>query len=475
MGAETAVTAPWDSVPAHEQLFVLITGANSGVGLGTAQRLIDEFLATRSLDSHLVLLPTTRSASKSLHTIREIRSYAQRAAQTNARGGESWQRTVGRIHVLSLTVDLCDLRSVRRLADKLTNGTVGNPPGLEGEYLNRVRVPRLDSVVCNAAFGGWTGVDYPAAVWSMLTKGLLQSVTWPTFKNALPTCILNERESLGYPAAPLLGEVFTACVFGHYMLAHQLLPLLSRSQSSPVAPGRIIWSSSLEAVADVFTPDDLQGFNRPAAYESAKRLTDILALTYSLPSVRPLSSRWAAVADGDEKEKRKGKAKEKERLVVAPKMYVTHPGIVASTLFPVPWFLFWAYELTLVLSRWLGSPWHTVDGYTGAKAAVWVALEDQDALDSSHADRIKWGSTSDRRLRVDVKPTEVEGWGWQGKVEDPEADTALGVLHKTKGRKNGAAQVMEEDIVRFEELGTRCWKAMEELRGTWEDIVKKDG
>ncbi|POR33847.1 Vigilin 1 [Tolypocladium paradoxum] len=469
-------TAPWEAVPAHEQLFVLITGANSGIGLGTAQRLIDDFLATRSLASHLVLLPTTRSNTKSLQAIREIRAYAVHAAQTSAglrsRAGADykWQDTVARIHVLSLPLDLCDLRAVRRFAGRLRRGTVSNPPGLEGEYLVDVRVPRLDSVVFNAAYGGWAGCDYPRAVWSILTKGLVQSVTWPTFKNALPTTILNERESYNYPVKPLLGEVFAACVFGHYMLAHELLPLLSRSSSAAVAPGRIVWSSSLEAVTGVFTIDDLQGFTRPQAYESAKRLTDVLALTCSLTAARPFSSRWLTIDNDDA-------ASEKQQAAVPPKVYLTHPGIVASTLFPVPWFLFWAYELVLVVSRWLGSPWHTVDGYTGAKAAVWVALQDQPALDAAGADRIKWGSSSDRNLTVDVKKTEVEGWGWEGRPEDAAAlaaDTAVGVLHKSRGRKHGVVDVTAEDIVRFEELGARCWKEMEELRAEWEDVLEDE-
>ncbi|PHH91240.1 hypothetical protein CDD83_1199 [Cordyceps sp. RAO-2017] len=477
--------APWESAPAHEQLFVLVTGANSGVGLGTAQRLIDEFLATRSLTAHLVILATTRSESKSRQAIRDIRSYAARAAKAARRPASDdededdddddirWRDTLARIHVLSLPLDLCDLRAVRSFARRLASGTVSNPEPDEGEGeepLRGVRVPRLDSVVFNAAYGGWTGCSYPMAVWSILTKGLVQSVTWPDFKNSLPTCILNEQADYGYPAKPLLGEVFAACVFGHYMLAHELLPLLSRPQGSALAPGRIIWSSSLEAVSRVFSIDDLQGFTRSAAYESAKRLTDLLALSHSLPAARPYSSRWLTL-DGDGE---KGAA----TAVVRPRVYLTHPGIVASTLFPVPWFLFWAYELALALSRWLGSPWHTVDGHSGAKAAVWVTLQPQEALDEMGAERVKWGSSADRHLRVDVKMTEVEGWGWQGRVEEADGlgsgDAAVGVLRKSRGRKHGAVDVTDEDIVRFEELGASCWRQMEALRATWEELLDEE-
>lgn len=265
---EGSAVAPWEAVAPEEQLFVLITGANrysialsifahcdsfarrlislgkktgrsanwlvtrySGIGLGTGQRLIDEFLATRSLTSHLILIPTTRSASKSLVAISALRAHAEHAAKTStalrarypAAGndddddddkkeegyekyekhekyerGNNWQDAVRRIHVLSLTLDLCDLRGVHAFAEQLCRGRVGNPEGLEGEYLRNVRIPRLDTVVFNAAYGNWSGCNYPKAVWKILSEGLVQAVTYPTFKNSLPTSILNEVESYGY-------------------------------------------------------------------------------------------------------------------------------------------------------------------------------------------------------------------------------------------------------------------------------------
>lgn len=265
------------------------------------------------------------------------------------------------------------------------------------------------------------------------------------------------------PKEPLLGEVFTACVFGHYILAHELLPLLSRRSESET-PGRLVWSSSLEAVDSVLDMSDFQCFNGKGPYESAKRVTDILSLAATLPAATPSSSRFFTPDDPSE-------ARDKP---IRPRMYLTHPGIVASTLFPVPWFLMWAYELALLISRWIGSPWHNTDSYTGAKSPVWIALQEQSALDELGAERIKWGSSSNRHMQVEVKKTEVEGWGWEGKVEDAtalEADTAVGVFRKTIGRKRGAKDVTKEDIVKFEELGAECWERMENMRHEWETIL----
>jgi len=177
---------------------------DSGIGLGIVQYLIDEFLSSRSLNSHLIVIPTTRSGSKSLETIRQLRAYAIKASQESSvlasRAGPDykWQDAVARIHILSLCVDLCDLRSVKDLTHGLRYGTVSNPQGLEGEYLRNVRIPRLDSIVCNAAYGGWSGLSYPRAVLHFFSKGVIQMATWPEFKLALPTCILNERPRYNY-------------------------------------------------------------------------------------------------------------------------------------------------------------------------------------------------------------------------------------------------------------------------------------
>lgn len=100
--------------------------------------------------------------------------------------------------MLSLQLDLCDIRGVYAFADRLVHGVVGNPEGLEGEYLRQIRIPRIDSAIFNAAYGGWSGVNWPKAIWTFLSQGITQAVTWPDFKMPLPTCILNERPEYNY-------------------------------------------------------------------------------------------------------------------------------------------------------------------------------------------------------------------------------------------------------------------------------------
>ena len=103
---------------------------------------------------------------------------------------------------MSPQVDLCDVRGVLDLAEKLCSEEIGNPKGLEGEYLDNVRVPRLDAVVCNAGFGGWKGFSLFGALWQFATMGIQWSVTWPNFKIPMPTRLLNEQPGYDYVRCP---------------------------------------------------------------------------------------------------------------------------------------------------------------------------------------------------------------------------------------------------------------------------------
>ncbi|KAK2033868.1 hypothetical protein LX32DRAFT_609385 [Colletotrichum zoysiae] len=467
------VAAPWDKVSPREQLFVLVTGANSGVGLGICERLIDEFLATRPLTAHLVLIPTTRSVRKSQETVSSLRDHLRRTATTShalrSRAGSSYydpQDTIDRVHLLSTQIDLCELTSVYACAANLVAGAIADPTDTS-PAAPRYRIPRLDSVIFNAGFGGWTGLDWAGLFTDLFTRGILSVTTWPSFKLARPGAVLNQRPVRSdLPSSPVLGEVFCANVFGHYILAHELLPLLSRATADHTAPGRVIWTSSIEPQARHLRLDDFQGVETEGPYESSKRLTDVLVLTSHLPATRNITAPYFTPEDPETA----------RALPVRPSFYLTHPGVVASNLFPVPFpfILFWAYKFALYLARWLGSPWHPVTGYNGAAAPVWVALQDDETLTELDAKKIKWGSAASFSGRQDVKKTEVEGWGWEGAVEDRDSlarDPATGVLRKIVGRNPDAKDLTSEQLAGFEELGASVWAEMERLRRGWEDFL----
>ena len=131
---------------------------------------------------------------------------------------------------------------------------------------------------------------------------------------------------------------------------------------------------------------------KDSAYESTKRLTDILALTSTLDSVRPYTKPYL---DGP-------------RDTKPPGVYLVHPGVVATPLMPLPFFIMAFYAYGVWLTRLLGSPWHAVTGYNGGFAAVWLALRTQQELDALRAERCKWGSSATRWAgNMAVKRAEV--------------------------------------------------------------------
>ncbi|KAK6066596.1 3-ketosteroid reductase [Seiridium cupressi] len=466
------MAAPWNGVSSQEQYFVLITGANSGVGLAICQRMIDDYLATRSLSSHLILIPTTRSAKKSSEAINSIRAYLTQAVQSKklvARAGPQYspQAAASRVHVVSVELDLCKLPTIYQAAHRLVNGDVRDPTGVVANG-GPLSIPRLDVAIFNAGYGGWSGLSWPAFIHQTFAVGPAQAYTFPSFKAALLSSTLPPQETgreKSPDSQPPLAEVFTANVFGHYILAHQMLPLLSRSEGAREPAGRIVWTSSIDAEERHLSLSDIQGFQSKAPYESSKRITDLISVTADLPSVEKVSAAYftsPSLAPTQQAKK--------------PRFYLTHPGIVCTPLFPLNAFLYFWYYLAMYLCRYLGSPWHTVETYIAACSAVWVTLAPQEELDSINAHRVKWGSACDRLANAAPKKTEVEGWGWEGKVEDAEAirdDTAEGIQRKLKGRKWDAVELTEEKRAKFEEDAVECWTELERLRTLWEGILKE--
>ena len=157
-------------------------------------------------------------------------------------------------------------------------------------------LPRLDTIICNAGYGGFTGIDWPVAIKETLTD-FFTSLTYPSYKLSTIGETTAAQTGPKYPKTeagnsqenePPLGKVFTSNVLGHYLLSHQLIPLLSSSPDQ----GRMVFISSIEPLASHFNSADIQCLTSSKAYESSKRLTDILVLTSTLPSTKPFVQRF---------------------------------------------------------------------------------------------------------------------------------------------------------------------------------------
>lgn len=343
---------------------------------------------------------------------------------------------MAKIYLQAEQVDLCSLPSVQKLAKKLLHA-----------------LPKLDTVILNAGHGAFSGINWPLAILTALNN-FPHSVTYPRFKLSKVGEVTGPQipsaSGLGKTQQPALGTVFCSNVFGHYVLVHGIAPLLSNSVGTP---GRIVWIGSLEAYPSVFSTSDMQGLSSPSAYESSKRLTDILALSSSLPSTQTFVRQFLPPP----------------RDHRPPKQYVTHPGICATNILPLHWILAYIMTAAFYLARWVGSPWHTVTSYKGACAPVWVALASQEDLDALEKDKGagKWGSSINVWGEERATRTEVHGWGIGGKVGD-------NISQPPRWQPREVADLTEQDRERFEELSRACWQSMERLRVEWEGLLGED-
>lgn len=433
----------------------------SGLGFSICCRLADEFL-TSSRPEHqtLSIIFTTRSTKKGTDTLSRLQNYLHKDSPRSSSPASAKDR----ISFIPENVDLCDLITVRTLSRRLLQ-----------------RFPKLDAVVLNAGLGGWTGIDWPRAVFGVLTD-LVHEVSWPSYKVAPAGVVTGpqiahlhvgkegESEGEDEEEEPRLGTVFCANVFGHYMLAHNVMVLLRRSSLSSgegVRAGRVIWVSSLEATVNAFNSDDIQGLRTTSAYESSKALTDILALTSNLPSTAPWVNSFYSANDDDTTTTTMQRP--------YPNMYLSHPGICGSGILPLSWPLFYAMIIAFWLARLLGSPWHTLSTYLGACSPVWLTIAPQPTLDAAESTyrahnggRAKWGSACDLVGRDYPASTEVDGWGYGGVV-----GRAVVEADRCRRTKRGAVDLGAEEKERFEELGRSCWRQMEELRVRWDQLLDK--
>ena len=403
--------------------------------------MIDEFLYTRPQSQTLQLLFSTRDARKSQDTQERLHAHFQRTLKAaNARTPGVSLLLESRIKLEPVLVDLLKLDSVKTLAEQLLT-----------------RGQSLDAVVWNAGIAGWTGLNWPKAILHV-TFDLLHATTYPRYMNAHVGLLSKPQEQQAQQPSPSkaksrsepqLGQVFTANVFGHYMLTHWLRPLMHSDT-------RIVWISSISAVPDTFSVEDLQGLHTVTAYEGSKRLTDYLVLTADLPSTRSYVQAFLpAASEGNDK-----------LTSSRPKMYLTHPGVVGTNIAD----LIWPMNLLMLAAFWfarvIGSPWHLVLPYRGAVSAVHAVLSPPDQLPETEAleGKGKWGAATDVFGHERVARTEVEGWGFCGQVDV----VPPGSITAKTGRYRGHKPTTNEDRENFDDTGRRIWRELEHMRVDWE-------
>lgn len=216
----------------------------------------------------------------------------------------------------------------------------------------------------NAAQGVYDGIDWVGATKQVLSN-VIESVTNPTYR----------IQRVGVKSADDLGLVFQANVFGPYYLIHKILPLLSAGKA------KVVWVSSLMSDPKFHSLQDIQMLKSDMTYEGSKRLVDLLHL---------------------------GTLEEMRNQGI--QQYLVQPGIFISHSFSVylNFFTYYGMLLLFYIARWIGSPWHNIDGYKAANAPVYVAML---ANSKSQDLRLKYGSATDKNGKEYIKTQEVDGTG----------------------------------------------------------------
>ncbi|AGO13931.1 AaceriAGR068Wp [[Ashbya] aceris (nom. inval.)] len=200
---------------------------------------------------------------------------------------------------------------------------------LGAAYELEKRYDAIHYFYANAAQGVYSGIDWIGATKAVL-RDPLDAVTNPAYK----------IQRVGVKSKDGLGLVFQANVFGPYYLIRRIIPLLAKGKA------KVVWLSSLMSDVKYLSLEDIELLRTDSSYEGSKRLVDLLHLaTY------------------------------KELKSLGIHQYVTHPGIFTSHSFYqyLNFFTYYGMLFLFYLARWLGSPWHNIQGYKGANAPIYVA------------------------------------------------------------------------------------------------------
>ncbi|KAJ8357254.1 hypothetical protein SKAU_G00200480 [Synaphobranchus kaupii] len=201
---------------------VLVTGANSGIGLALCERLLSQ-------DSQIQLCLACRNM--------------QRAAA--ARSALLVSHSDAQIALLHL--DVGSIRSILKAATEV-----------------KQRYNRLDYLYLNAGIMPNPQVDFKA-----LFKGLFSSNVIHMFATA--EGLLTQQDNVN---ADGLQEVFATNLFGHFVLVRELEPLLCQ----PDRASQLIWTSSSNARRSAFSLEDIQHLKGAEPYSSSKYASDLLSL-----------------------------------------------------------------------------------------------------------------------------------------------------------------------------------------------------
>ncbi|CAH1789807.1 unnamed protein product [Owenia fusiformis] len=207
----------------QKQKVALITGANAGIGLAVAERLLQ-------CDHDLRLCLACRNP---------LKATAAKLALEAGRPGATIDIVI---------VDVGCVKSVFKAVQEIKN-----------------RYSQLDYVFMNAGAMGEVKFN-----WTFLLKNLFsREVALHMFRTGIGLI-----EQVDSTTEEGLRQVFATNVFGHFIMLRELEALFGCDGQ----PTKIIWTSSSNAIKASFDINDLQHKNGNQCYSSSKYICDLLSL-----------------------------------------------------------------------------------------------------------------------------------------------------------------------------------------------------
>ncbi|XP_056379550.1 3-keto-steroid reductase/17-beta-hydroxysteroid dehydrogenase 7 isoform X1 [Hyla sarda] len=201
---------------------VVVTGANSGIGLALCERLL--------------------SQNDQIRLCLACRNMARAEAARSALLSSHPAADVGIVQI-----DVGNIKSV-----------------LQGAMMLKERYKQIDYLYLNAGI-----MPNPQVSLKAFVKGLFSRKVVSMF--ATGEGLLTQEDRVTEDG---LQEVFETNVFGHFILIKELEPLLCHTDN----PSQLIWTSSSNARRSAFSLSDYQHRQGQESYSSSKYATDLLSV-----------------------------------------------------------------------------------------------------------------------------------------------------------------------------------------------------
>ncbi|OCF78562.1 3-keto sterol reductase [Kwoniella mangroviensis CBS 8886] len=401
------------------RIIVVVTGANSGFGLGICEQLLSNLslppstsipISTPQLTAlppslrndfnedeldeptkyieedppTLTLILACRSEAKALEARRILLDkHEQELRERQEISGEEVRK--GWKEGLRIVWEGVDLDNPGG-----GNGVLGFCERLKTKY------PHITTLYLNAGMGAFSGLDWIAFFKQNILEGLPQAQSLPKYQYEIKGAMSSDGER---------GLVWGTNVLAPYIMAQELIPLLRRSPPSLPFQPRIIYTSSCTSSFSKLSSEplnDYQLINYEKSYSASKYMGDLI--------MAQLDKQYGSSSSTND---------EDENQIRPVRAFTADPGCVATNLFMngfgfILWWVkikFFFYHWSFVLCRLMGSTKHPVYADQGALPMLYAALiPDRYILPSTQNPAQRFAVISQRWGDTKVGYEEVDEW-----------------------------------------------------------------